>query len=205
MLEIRSVRYAERADRIPLLDLCRAFSRAGEAILEAGSRRGSRRRESAFRAVIRTWVEQGGPELSDWFADTLNKRAGRADLIEVPRAAERTTALSADSAAASGAHRQAVLSMASWTATHVGYRSERPASAQLQLALPPPRGEDSPARWRLRTVSCTKPDAFHLETVAFQGPGPFVEVGKPTAACSLDLHQGALLIAASDGWSASVS
>ncbi|MDX3353750.1 hypothetical protein PV703_10605 [Streptomyces sp. ME01-24h] len=59
--------------------------------------------------------------------------------------------------------------------------------------------------WRLRTVSCTKPHVFHLDTVSFHGPGPFVQVGQPTAACSLDLHRGALYVAASDGWSASVS
>ncbi|MFF3057371.1 hypothetical protein [Streptomyces sp. NPDC057909] len=205
MWELRSVRYAERADRVPVLGLCRAFSRAGEAILDAGSRRGSRNREAAFRDVIRTWADQGGPELFRWFAGFLKEHAGSPALIEVPKAAERTPTSLADTTAVSGAPKQAVLSMAAWTAAHTGYRSEHPAAAQLQLALPPGPGEDSSAPWRLRTVSCTGPDVFHLRTHAFQGPGSLVQAGKPTAACSLDLHGGALLISAGDGWSASVS
>lgn len=204
MLELRSVRYADHADHIPVLKLCQAFSGAGEAILAAGSQRGARRRDAAFRDVIRTWADQGGPQLSRWFAGIL-KHAGRPDLIEEPPAAERTRVSLTDTTPASGEPKQAVLSMASWTAAHTDYRLERPATAQLQLALPPRPGEDSSAPWRLRTVSCTEPDAFHLDTVAFRGPGSLVQVGKPTAACSLDLHQGALLIATSDGWSASVN
>ncbi len=205
MLELRSVRYAHRADHVPVLGLCEAFSRAGHAIMEAGSRRGSRRRESAFRAVIRTWAERGGPELSDWFAGFLNKRAGRPDLVEMPRAADRTRTSRTDGVLLPGPPAQAVLVMAAWTAAHTRYGSERPATARLQLALPPGRGEGSSARWRLRTVSCANPDAFHLDTAAFQGPGRLVQVGEPRAACSLDLHQGALSIAASDGWNADPS
>ena len=205
MLELRSVRYAGRADHVPLLSLCQAFEGAGEAILAAGSRRGSRRREAAFRDLIRTWAERGGPETTRWLAGILKGRAGRADLIEVPRAAERTPPSLTDSAPASGVPPRAVLTMAAWTAEHTRYRSEHPATAQLQLALPPRPGENSSAPWRLRTVSCTEPDAFRLRADAFQGPGSLVQVGKPTAACSLDLHQGALLISARDGWSASVS
>lgn len=204
MLDIRSVRYAERADRVPVLHLCRAFSQAGEAILDAGSRRGSRRRESAFRAVIRTWAEQGGPELHDWFARSLDKYARRPDLVEVPQSADRTPP-SVAAGAPSGPPAEAVLVMAAWTAAHTRYGSGRPATAQLQLALPPGPGQALSTPWRLRTVSCTGPDAFHLDAVAFRGPGPLVQAGKPTAARRLDLHRGALLIAASDGSSASMS
>ncbi|MDX2675010.1 hypothetical protein [Streptomyces soliscabiei] len=205
MLELRSVRYASRADHVPVLSLCQAFKQAGEAILAAGSRRGSRRREAAFRDLLRTWAERGGPETARWLAGILKERAGRADLIEVPRAAERTLPSLADGAPVSGAPPQAVLTMAAWTAAHTRYRSEHPGTAQLQLALPPRPDENSSAPWRLRTVSCTDPDAFHLRTGAFQGPGALVQVGKPTAACSFDLHRGALLVSASNGWSASVS
>lgn len=199
MWELRSVRYADRADHVPVLDLCRAFSRAGEAILDAGSRRGSRHREAAFRKVIRTWADQGGPTLTRWFAGTLKARAGRSDLLEVPQTGQRTPHSLTDSPPALGVPPQAALIMASWTAAHTDYRSERPATSQLQLALPPRSGEDFSAPWRLRTVSCTEPDAFHLDTVAFHGPGPLAQVGKPTAACSLDLHKGALFISATDG------
>ncbi|NYV74965.1 hypothetical protein [Streptomyces sp. UH6] len=204
MLELRSVRYAAEADHVPVLKLCRAFSGAGEAILAAGSQHGGRRRDTAFRAVIRTWADQGGPELARWFADILKTQAGRPDLIEEPSAAARTPAPLAGTTPASSEPGQAVLSMVSWTAAHTDYRVERAATAQLQLALPPRPGGSSSAPWRLRTVSCTEPDAFHLDVTAFQGPGSLVQVGKPTAACSLDLHRGALHIAAGDGWSASV-
>ncbi|MES4906081.1 MULTISPECIES: hypothetical protein [unclassified Streptomyces] len=95
--------------------------------------------------------------------------------------------------------------MTAWTAAHTDYRTECRATAELQLALPPRPDEPPSAPWRLRTVSCPEPDAFRLHTAAFQGPGQLTQTGKPTDACTLDLHHGALLIAAPDGWSASVS
>ncbi|GAA1403569.1 hypothetical protein GCM10009639_48570 [Kitasatospora putterlickiae] len=204
MLELRSVRYAARADHIPVLKLCRAFSGAGEAILAAGSQRGARHREAAFRDVIRAWADHGGPDLTRWFATVLRERAGRPDIIETPRAPERTPPSLTDGPPVSGTPPQAALVMAAWTAAHTDYQTERPAAAQIQLALPPHTDDDSSAPWRLRTVGCADPDAFRLRTDAFQGPGPLVQVGTPTAACSLDLHQGALLVAAGAGWSASL-
>ncbi|WP_051950552.1 hypothetical protein [Actinacidiphila yeochonensis] len=205
MLELRSVRYAHRADHVPVLKLCRAFSGAGEAILAAGSQRGARRREAAFQDVIRAWADQGGPDITRWFAAVLRGRAGRPDIIETSRPPERTPASLTDGSPVSGTPSQAALVLAAWTAAHTDYQTERPAAAQLQLALPPRTNDNSSAPWRLRTVDCADPDAFRLSTDAFQGPGPLVQVGKPTASCSLDLHQGALHVAAGAGWSASVS
>ncbi|MER5870750.1 hypothetical protein [Streptomyces sp. NPDC002044] len=205
MWELRSVRYADRADHVPVLRLCQAFSGAGEAILAAGSQRGARRREAAFRDVIRAWAGRGGPDLTRWFAAVLREHAGRPDLIEMARAHERALPSLADSSPVCGPPSQAGLIMAAWTAAHTDYQTERPAAAQLQLALPPRTDENPSGPWRLRTVSCAEPDAFRFHTDAFKGPGSFVQVGEPTAACSLDLHQGALLIAARAGWSASVS
>ncbi|WP_128981407.1 hypothetical protein [Streptomyces roseicoloratus] len=205
MLELRSVRYAERADRVPVRDLCRAFSGAGEAILAAGSQRGARRREAAFQDVIRAWAGQGGPDITRWLAAVLREHEGRPDIVEAPQVPERIPPSLADGSPVSGTPSQAALVMAAWTAAHTDYQTERPAAAQLQLALPPRAHEDSSGPWRLRTVGCTEPNSFHLRTGAFRGAGPFVQVGKPTAACSLDLHQGALRVAAGDGWSASVS
>ncbi|QES51961.1 hypothetical protein DEJ50_33165 [Streptomyces venezuelae] len=204
MLELRSVRYAACADRVPVLKLCRAFSGAGAAILAAGSQRGARRREAAFQDVIRAWASHGGPGLTRWFAAVLRERAGRPDIIETPRAPERTPSSLTDGSPVSGTPSQAALVMAAWTAAHTDYQTERPAAAQLQLALPPSTDKSSSGPWRLRTVGCTEPNSFRLHAAAFQGPGPLVQVGKPTAACSLDLHQGALLVAAGAGWSASV-
>ncbi|MDX2296641.1 MULTISPECIES: hypothetical protein [Streptomyces] len=99
----------------------------------------------------------------------------------------------------------AALVMASWTAAHTDYQVERPAAAQLQLALPPRPDEHAPGRWRLRTVGCDEPEAFRLRAAAFEGAGPLVQEGTPTAARGLDLHQGALRVVAEGGWSAAVS
>ncbi|MEW1863265.1 hypothetical protein AB0399_23360 [Streptomyces sp. NPDC088194] len=209
MLELRSVRYAKRADHVPVLRWCRVLEHAGAAILAAGSRRGSRRRQAAFRDVIRTWGERADPDTARRLAGILKERTGRADLIEVPRAPERRPPSLAGSPSVSEVPvpvpSQAVLTMVAWTAAHTGHLAECPATAQLQLAVPPRPDETPSAPWRLRTVSCTDPDAFHVHTDAFQGPGSLIQLGKPTAACSLDLHQGALLISAEDGWSASVT
>ncbi|MDW6066020.1 hypothetical protein SAZ11_59930 [Streptomyces sp. FXJ1.4098] len=205
MWELRSVRYAARADRVPVLDLCRAFAGAGEAILAAGSRRGAARREAAFRDVIRTWADRSGPALTRWIAAILKERADRPDIIEMPRSPERTPPSLADGSPVFGTPAQAALVMAAWTAAHTNYRTERPAAAELQLALPPRPDEPPSSPWRLRTVSCAEPDAFRLHIDAFQGPGQLTQTGRPTAACSLDLHHGAMRVAAPDGWSASVS
>ncbi|WP_282691964.1 hypothetical protein [Streptomyces sp. CC208A] len=206
MVELRSVRYAARADHVPVLKLCRAFAGAGEAILAAGSQHGARRRETAFRGVIRAWAGRGGPDLTRWFAGVLRGRAGRPDIIETPRAPdapERTPP--SRGTEVSGAPTQAVLVMAAWTAAHTDYRTERPAAAQLQFALPPRADENPSEPWRLRTVDCAEPDAFRLRTDAFQGPGPLVQAGAPPAARGLDLRQGALYVATGAGWSPPVS
>ncbi|MFF7212847.1 hypothetical protein ACFZAU_20275 [Streptomyces sp. NPDC008238] len=172
MLEIRSVRYATRADHVPVLELCRAYSGAGRAVLAAGSRHGSRRREAAFRDLIRTWTDRGGP-----------------GLVGAPRPPD-------DSTLVPGAPSEAVLVMASWTAAHTRYGAERQAEALLQLALPPRPDTARPAVWRLRTVVCPGPEAFRLRTAAFRGPGVLLRSGPPGGAGGLDLHEGALRVAA---------
>lgn len=205
MWEIRSVRYPDHADHVPVLDLCQAFEGAGEAILAAGSRRGSHHREAAFRDLIRTWADRGGPVLARWFAGILRGSAGRSDLIEVPEACERVPPSLTGTVPPLGTPSQATLVMAAWTAAYSDSHKEHPATAQLQLALPPRPDENPSAPWRLRTVSCTEPADFHLHTAAFWGPGSLIQTGKATASSSIDLHRGALFVAAGDGWSASVS
>ncbi|SNS69542.1 hypothetical protein SAMN05216252_107449 [Actinacidiphila glaucinigra] len=181
MLELRSVRYATRADHVPVLDLCRAYSGAGRAVLAAGSRLGGRRREAAFRDLIRTWTDRGGPAL-----------------VDAPRPTARTPRR------LTGEPSQAVLVMASWTAAHTKYGTDRPAGARLQLALPPGTEEVPAAAWRLRTVECTGPEAFRLRTAAFRGPGPLVRSGQPAGTACLDLHEGAMHVVTRDGGSAPV-
>jgi hypothetical protein len=201
MLEIRSVRYAERADRVPVTALCRAFAHAGEAVLAAGSRRGSRSREAAFRAVVGTWAGQGGPELAPWFAQTLTRYAGRPDLAAAPASPARPAAAPEPDA---GPPPYAHLVSAAWSAAYTDRTRERPATAQLQLALPPRPDAGSSAPWRLRTVGCAGPEVFRLDTAAFRGAGPLAQTGRPEGACRIDLHGGALLASAADGWSAAV-
>ncbi|OPC76935.1 hypothetical protein B4N89_40785 [Embleya scabrispora] len=205
MLELRSVRYAAHADDVPVTRLCEVFAGAGEAILAAGSQRGARRREAAFLDVIRSWAHQGDPDITRWIATVLGDRAGRPDIIDTPRPAQRTTPSLDDGSPVSRMPSQAVLVMAAWTATHTDYGTERPAAAQLHLALPPRNDDTTSAPWRLRTVGCADPDTFRLRTDAFQGPGRLVRVGKPTTARGLDLHQGALHVTTGAGRSAPVT
>ncbi|WP_189850418.1 hypothetical protein [Streptomyces omiyaensis] len=220
MLELRSVRYAARADRVPVRTLCRAFSGAGAAILAAGSRRGTRHREAAFRDLIRTWADQGGPNAARWFSAVLEERAGRPDIIETSLPPDRPSPSIPSSTSAPPSHLgttaatvlppapetapRAALLMASWTAAHLDHRTERHATAQLQFALPP-HGRDPSQAWRVRTVECVEPNSFHLRTEAFRGPGPFTRTGIPGSARTLDLHQGALLVTTTNGWSTSRS
>ncbi|MFB9603701.1 hypothetical protein ACFFTQ_12035 [Streptomyces roseofulvus] len=204
MWELRSVRYPEHADRVPVLPLCRALSGTGGAILAAGAHADAHGQEAAFRDLIRGWAAQGGPHLAHWFARVLRERVGRSDLIEPPRVGDRTPPSLAAGSPVVRTPSKAALVMASWTAAHTDDQVERPAAAQLQLALPPRPDAYAPGRWRLRTVGCDEPEAFRLRAVAFEGAGPLVHEGTPTAGRGLDLHQGALYVAAGDGWSASV-
>ncbi|MFC8536076.1 hypothetical protein ACFUJY_19265 [Streptomyces sp. NPDC057249] len=196
MWEIRTVRYPGRADRVPVRDLCRVFEGAGTAILAAGSAPRPDR-EAAFRDLIRVWADRGGPELSRSFAGILRSSAGRDDLIEADETPVRARSPLTGTTRTPEPPRRAALVMAAWTAARA---AERPAEAQLQLALPDGPG----APWRLRTVSCATPRDFRLADAAFQGPGALARTGKATGPSSLDLHRGALYVATEEGWSAAV-
>ncbi|WP_330237598.1 hypothetical protein [Streptomyces sp. NBC_00525] len=201
--EIRSVRYPDRADRVPVLDLCRVFEGAGSAIAAAGSTPGVRARETAFRDLVRGWADRGGPVPARWFAAVL-QRSGRSDLIDAPPApAASPLPLTGERPSAPPA--QAVLVMAAWTAAHSDPNRGRPATAQLQLALPPRHEAGPSSPWRLRTLGCDEPGAFRLRSAAFAGPGPLSLTGRATAASGVGLHDGALFVTSGEGWSASVS
>ncbi|WP_406289958.1 hypothetical protein [Streptomyces sp. NBC_00209] len=198
MWEIRSVRYPGEADRVPVRDLCRVFAGAGAAVLAAGSAPRADR-EAAFRDLIRAWADRGGPVLARTFAGIL-RSTGRDDLIEAGEDPVRAPSPLTATPRTPEPPRRAALVMAAWTAARAGYRTEQPAEAQLQLALPAGPGEP----WRPRTVSCAEPRAFRLAVAAFQGPGALARTGKATGPSSLDLHQGALYVATEEGWSAAV-
>ncbi|MEU2025856.1 hypothetical protein ABZ565_27455 [Streptomyces sp. NPDC016469] len=199
MWEIRSVRYPGEAGRVPVRALCRVFEGAGAAILAAGSAPRAHR-QAAFRELIRAWADRGGPVLARSFAEILRSSAGRDDLIEAGDDPVRAPAPLTGTPRPPEPPRRAALVMAAWTAARTGYRTDRPAEAQLHLALPGRPG----APWRLRTLSCTEPRAFRVGDAAFQGPGALARTGKATGPSSLDLHRGALHVATEEGWSASV-
>ncbi|MFG2563939.1 hypothetical protein ACGFR6_00710 [Streptomyces sp. NPDC048567] len=199
MWEIRTVRYPGHADRVPVRDLCRVFEGAGAAIVAAGSAPRADR-EAAFRDLIRAWGDRGGPVLARMLAHILRSGAGRDDLIEAGEDCVRAPSPLTEAPRRPEPPRSAALVMAAWTAARAGYRTEHPAEAQLQLALPAEPG----APWRLRTLSCAEPHAFRLAVAAFQGPGELARSGKATGPSSLGLHQGALYVATEEGWSAAV-
>jgi hypothetical protein len=207
MWELRSVRDPGSADRVPVLALCRAFAGAGTAVLDAGSRYGGRRREAAFRELIRTWAVRGGPELAPWFRSVLAAEKGAADLVAetagVPRGAGTEPCAGTGPAASPGGVPgpvPAALVMADWTAGHERFGERRPATALLMLALPPRAGDPSSAPWRLRTAEGTEPDVLDLRTEAFAGPGLLARAGEPAPGSGLDLHNGALRGTAPGGW-----
>ncbi|GHB08018.1 hypothetical protein ACIQRS_29820 [Streptomyces termitum] len=197
MLELRSVRYAEQADRVPVSDLCRAFAGAGGEVLAAGARDDSRR-EAAFLDLIRAWAERGGPRLARWFASALGDRR---DLLgELPER-ERPVPSLADAPPPPAAPTRAVLLLAAWTAAHTRHGKEHRALARLQLALPPRSDAPPSGPWRISTGDGTAPEVFRLRTAAFDGPGPLVRTRTGTAR-AFDLHGGALHVGAEGGWSA---
>ncbi|MER7760998.1 hypothetical protein [Streptomyces sp. NPDC097619] len=195
MLELRSVRYAEQADRVPVLDLCRAFRGAGTEVREAGSRHDPDERAAAFDALVRTWVERGGPRLRRWFRYAVDST----DPVE-------EQAVTGSSTTPSAPPPEVALVMASWSAAEDVGSARRPASALLQLALPSRPADGAPVGpWRLHALSCAEPHDFRVRHEAFDGAGPLTQIGKPTSACALDIHRGALHVASATGWSRSLA
>ncbi|MGC4946757.1 hypothetical protein ACLQ2N_11260 [Streptomyces sp. DT224] len=158
-------------------------------------------REAAFRDLILAWADRGGPVLARRFAEILRSGPGRDDLIEAGEDPVRAPSPLTGTPRTPEPPLRAALVMAAWTAARTGYRTEHPAEAQLQLALPAEPG----APWRLRTVSCTEPRDFRVVDAAFRGPGALARTGKATGPSSIGLHRGALYVATEEGWSASVS
>ncbi|MGW1996055.1 hypothetical protein [Embleya sp. NPDC001921] len=196
MLEIRMVRYAEEAHRVPLLDFHRAFAGAGEAILAAGAHLLPHRREAAFRRLIETWARRGGPALADWFATTLPGTAHRPDLLRDLRdrarahaAADAPPEPAPDPSATPGAPR-VELRMASYSSAHTRHDTRHDARAFVHLAVPPRPESAADSPWRLRAVRGTAPARFRLRTeasTAQASPLLHVTTGRPaTSSCTTE-------------------
>ncbi|WP_406293521.1 hypothetical protein OG948_02780 [Embleya sp. NBC_00888] len=205
MLEIRMVRYAEEAHRVPLLDFHRAFAGAGEAIQSAGAHFLPHRREAAFRRLIETWARRGGPALADWFATTLSEVAHRPDLLpgvhDQGRAhpvADASPEPAPDPSATPGAPR-VELRMASYSSAHTHHDTRHDACALLHLAVPPHPESTAGTSWRLRAVRGAAPIRFHLQTEAFQGTSRPLVTSDDKTARRLLLHNGALDITSRAG------
>lgn len=214
MLEVRMVRSAEDAHRVPLLDFHRAFAGAGEAIQSAGAHFLPHRREAAFRRLIETWARRGGPALSDWFATTLLEVAHRPDLLPGLRNPDRAHPAAntppepapdtsdapdaPDSSAIPGAPR-VELRMASYSSAHTRHDTHHDACALVHLAVPPHPESAADGPWRLRAVRSTAPARFRLQTEAFRGTSRPLVTGDDKAARHLLLHEGALDITSGGG------
>ncbi|MEV5739169.1 hypothetical protein AB0L30_03840 [Microbispora rosea] len=174
MLEIRVVRYAHLADRIPVRLLAGALVGAGTDILAAGALRGGRR-ERAFRDLVETWIENGGPALAPWFTDELRQVASSELLPDTTRGwieevtAQRAALPHLGTGQDLDPPLEAELRLAEYTAAHTRYGTPRGSSAVVVLAHPP-TGQGSPSRcWRLRVVDVDDVSRFRLRSDAFGG------------------------------------
>lgn len=183
MLEIRTVRYAAHAHRVPLHDFHRAFAGAGEAVLSAGANRLPDRREAAFDRLIETWARRGGPALADWFAEVLSEPThpprflaallaearARPVAVAVAVAAADAPQQPAPGPAAVPAPRKAELRLAAYTAAHTRYGTPNDASVLLHLAVDPDPESAEDVPWYMRAMQGADPAHFRLRTEAFRG------------------------------------
>ncbi|MBE3014110.1 hypothetical protein IL992_33765 [Microbispora sp. NEAU-D428] len=178
MLQIRAVRHARFADRIPVRLFARALAGAGTGILAAGALRGSRR-ERAFHNLVETWIKKGGSALAPWFTGELRRVVREERLPDTTE--EWIEGITASGAAGAALPHlpagpdldlppEAGLRLARYTAAHTRYETPEDSSAVVVLAHPP-SGQDSPnRRWELRVFEVDDVSRFRLRADAFDGP-----------------------------------
>ncbi|MGI5486734.1 hypothetical protein [Microtetraspora malaysiensis] len=197
MLEIRMVRYAHLADRIPVQLLASALAGAGTDILAAGARRG-RRREKALHNLVETWIKNGGPALTPWFTDELRR------IVSSERLPDTTKAWT-EGITAPGATRphlvtapdldlplEGELRFAKYTAAHTHHEIPQDSSAAIVLAHPPTEQDSQNRPWRLRALKVDDVSRFRLRADAFDGPHGLRTIGETLSVESLVLGHDAL-------------
>ncbi|HET6740651.1 MAG TPA: hypothetical protein VFH76_17010 [Kribbella sp.] len=73
MVQIRMVRSAVCADKIPVHRIAQVFGSTGAAVVAAGALRW--RREAAFRHLVESWIAAGGDDLAPFFHAALTEIA----------------------------------------------------------------------------------------------------------------------------------
>ncbi|WP_432924252.1 hypothetical protein ACQPZZ_28970 [Microbispora sp. CA-135349] len=175
MLEIRMVRYAHFADRIPVRLLTNALVGAGTDILAAGARRGDRR-EKAFHNLVETWIKKGGSALEPWFADELRRILREEQLPDATKAwIEGMTTPQAEhsrlvTASDLDLPSEGELRLAKYTAAHNRHGTLQGSSAVVVLAHPLTEKDFADRPWRLRAFEVGGVSRFRLRTDAFDGP-----------------------------------
>ncbi|MEW9533899.1 hypothetical protein [Microbispora sp. NPDC049125] len=200
MLEIRMVRYAHLADRIPVRLLASALAGAGADILAAGALRGSRR-EKAFHNLIETWIKKGGSALAPWFTGELRRVTREERLPDTTKAwSEGITTPEAKhprlvTASDLDLSPQGELRLAKYTVARTRHETPQDPVAVIVLAHPE---QDSPNRpWQLRALTIDNVSRFRLRADAFDGPHELRAVGGTPGVESLilgrdflDVHGG---------------
>ncbi|MGW5260912.1 hypothetical protein ACWEQG_08060 [Microbispora sp. NPDC004025] len=199
MLEIRMVRVAHLADRIPVRSLASALAGAGTDILAAGALRGSRR-EKAFHHLVETWIGNGGSALAPWFGDELRRiireerlpdtTAARIEGITTPEAQPPPLVTASDL----GLPPEGELRLATYTAAHTRHQAPQDPVAVIVLAH---IEQDAPKRpWRLRALKVDGVSRFRLRADAFDGPHELRKVRETLGVESLKLGREALYVKA---------
>ncbi|NUW42947.1 hypothetical protein [Nonomuraea rhodomycinica] len=195
MLEIRMVRYAHLADRIPVRMLASALAGADADILAAGAHRGSRR-EKAFRNLTETWIKKGGSALAPWFIGELRRVIREERLPDATKAwIEGITTPEAKhprlvTASALDLPPEGELRLAKYTTAHTRHETPQDPAAVIVLAH---TEQDSPNRpWRLRALKVEDVSRFRLRTDAFDGPHELRTVEETISVESLKLGRDAL-------------
>ena len=201
MIELRMVRFTGTLPQVPPSVLLRTFSGAGAAILDAGAHCLPRRRQTAYRRLIDTWVERGGLELAEWFASAVGtvplQRGSAVRVLERIRVGRGGCGLpgSDPDVVVDGDIGECELRLASYAPAHERYGKQRDAVVVVHLAVPGQEGNSDASPWEMRVVEVSNPSRFELRIEAFQHADRPDVVPEDDGSNGFSLHDGALFIA----------
>ena len=169
MVAIRRVRMSGTSGQRAVLSLTRAFSGAGQAVLDAAPRG-----EAGFRELIEGWVRRGDATFADWLRSDmplwcldLPKDGGTRGWIH-----ELVASLPATEPPPTEPPSSAALRLLSLTTAGTRYLDHRPAWAVVHLASPPlARQTGDGDGWRMGSVEFDSFDRLRLRPGAFTTPG----------------------------------